>query len=60
MYITANKGDEVEILYIGKLKDQTVFDSTDEKGPFKFTIGKEISRTFSWRSLWQSQWKIGC
>lgn len=41
MYKIASIGDEVEILYRGKLKDQTVFDSTDEKGPFKFTIGSD-------------------
>lgn len=34
-----NVGDEVEILYVGKLKDETVFDSTNDVGPFKFTVG---------------------
>ena len=41
MCTTAHKGEEVEILYTGRLKDQTVFDSTDNKGPFKFVIGSE-------------------
>lgn len=34
-------GDTVDILYTGKLKDQTIFDSTDDKGPFRFTVGSE-------------------
>jgi FKBP-type peptidyl-prolyl cis-trans isomerase 2 len=41
MCAAANKGDQVEILYTGKLKDQTVFDTTDDKGPFKFIVGSE-------------------
>lgn len=34
-------GSEVEILYQAKLEDGTLFDSTDERGPFKFYAGRE-------------------
>ncbi|MDR3647220.1 MAG: FKBP-type peptidyl-prolyl cis-trans isomerase [Candidatus Babeliales bacterium] len=34
-----NIGDEIEILYTGKLKDGTIFDSTKDIGSFKFTVG---------------------
>jgi peptidylprolyl isomerase len=34
-----NIGDEIEVLYTGKLKDGTVFDSTKDMGAFKFTVG---------------------
>lgn len=39
--IVANKGDEVEILYVGKLKDGTIFDTTEGKAPFKFIAGTD-------------------
>jgi peptidylprolyl isomerase len=32
-------GDEVEIEYVGKLEDGTVFDSTDGRGAFAFEAG---------------------
>lgn len=48
MHVAAKNGDEVEVIYVGKLKDQTIFDSTDEKKPFKFVIGSEnILKSFS-------------
>lgn len=34
-----NIGDQIEILYTGKLKDGTIFDSTKDIGSFKFTVG---------------------
>ena len=34
-------GSEVEVLYLAKLEDGTVFDSTEEKGPFKFYAGRD-------------------
>lgn len=41
MSIVANQGDKVEILYTGKLKDQTIFDTTADRGPFQFVIGSQ-------------------
>ena len=35
----AKKGDTVKIHYTGKLKDDTVFDSSLERDPLQFTIG---------------------
>jgi FKBP-type peptidyl-prolyl cis-trans isomerase 2 len=35
------QGDQVEIEYVGKLEDGTVFDSTDGKGPFAFEAGSD-------------------
>lgn len=35
------KGKEVEIHYTGKLQDGRVFDSTEERGPFKFVAGSD-------------------
>lgn len=32
-------GDSVEINYVGKLQDDTVFDSTEGRGPFAFEAG---------------------
>ena len=37
---TAKKGDYIEVHYEGKLTDGTVFDSSFDKEPFKFTLGK--------------------
>lgn len=34
------KGSQVTAYYTGKLLDGTVFDSTDKRGPFKFTLGR--------------------
>jgi peptidylprolyl isomerase len=36
---TVSQGDEIEILYSAKLKDGSVFDTTDTKNPFKFIVG---------------------
>lgn len=38
---TVAKGNEVEISYTGRLKDQTIFDSTEGREPFKFVTGSE-------------------
>jgi FKBP-type peptidyl-prolyl cis-trans isomerase len=35
----AEKGDVVEVDYTGKLTDDTVFDSSEERGPIEFTLG---------------------
>ena len=35
------QGDQVEIEYVGKLEDGTVFDSTDGKGSFRFQAGSD-------------------
>lgn len=44
----ANTGDQVEVSYAGKLKDQTVFDSSEGRAPLKFTVGSpEILKGFS-------------
>jgi peptidylprolyl isomerase len=37
----AKQGDHVEIEYVGKLPDGTVFDSTDGRGPFSFEAGSQ-------------------
>lgn len=37
----ASNGDTVRIHYSGKLKDGTVFDSSDGKDPLQFTIGEK-------------------
>jgi peptidylprolyl isomerase len=34
-------GDTVEIEYIGKLKDGTIFDQSEEKGPLRFEVGTD-------------------
>ena len=36
----AKKGDYIEVHYEGKLTDGTVFDSSFDKAPFKFTLGR--------------------
>jgi peptidylprolyl isomerase len=38
----ANTGDTVRIHYTGKLKDGTVFDSSDGREPLEFTIGQNM------------------
>jgi peptidylprolyl isomerase len=38
---TAQIGNIVSVFYIGKLSDGTIFDSTEEKEPFVFTIGND-------------------
>jgi len=38
---TAQIGNSVSVYYIGKLADGTIFDSTEEKEPFVFTIGND-------------------
>jgi peptidylprolyl isomerase len=38
----ANSGDTVCIHYTGKLKDVTVFDSSDGREPLEFTIGQNM------------------
>jgi len=36
----AKQGDTVKIHYMGKLEDGTVFDSSQERHPLQFTIGR--------------------
>ncbi len=36
----AKKGDKVKVRYTGKLDDGTVFDSSENRPPLEFTIGK--------------------
>lgn len=36
----AKQGDTVQVHYTGKLEDGTVFDSSRERGPVQFTIGR--------------------
>ena len=36
----AKQGDTVQLHYMGKLQDGTVFDSSRERHPLQFTIGK--------------------
>jgi peptidylprolyl isomerase len=36
----AKKGDTVKVHYTGKLEDGTVFDSSVDKDPLEFTLGK--------------------
>jgi FKBP-type peptidyl-prolyl cis-trans isomerase 2 len=36
----ANNGDTVQLHYMGKLQDGTIFDSSRERHPLQFTIGK--------------------
>lgn len=36
----AKQGNTVEIQYTGRLPDGHVFDSSDKKGPLRFTVGK--------------------
>ena len=35
------KGNEVQILYVAKLKDGTIFDTTEGRSPFKFIAGSD-------------------
>jgi len=37
----AKEGDTVQVHYTGKLKDGTVFDTSEEREPLSFTIGEE-------------------
>ena len=34
------RGEEVEVNYVGRLEDGSVFDSTEQRGPFRFTLGR--------------------
>jgi FKBP-type peptidyl-prolyl cis-trans isomerase 2 len=36
----AKQGDTVQVNYTGKLQDGTVFDTSLDRGPLKFTLGK--------------------
>jgi FKBP-type peptidyl-prolyl cis-trans isomerase 2 len=36
----AKQGDTVQLHYMGKLQDGTIFDSSRERNPLQFTIGK--------------------
>lgn len=36
-----NQGDTVKVHYTGKLEDDTVFDSSIEREPIKFTLGQK-------------------
>jgi len=36
----AKQGDTVKVHYTGKLEDGTVFDSTEDRDPIKFTVGQ--------------------
>jgi peptidylprolyl isomerase len=38
----ANDGDTVRVHYTGKLEDGTVFDSSLERDPLEFTLGKDM------------------
>lgn len=38
---TAQIGNHVSVSYVGKLDDGTIFDSTEEKEPFEFTLGND-------------------
>jgi len=37
----AKVGNKVTVNYVGKLDDGTVFDTTDDHGPFQFELGKD-------------------
>lgn len=34
------KGDKIKVQYVGKLKDGTVFDKSEENQPLEFTVGE--------------------
>jgi len=36
----AKQGDTVQVNYTGKLQDGTVFDTSRDRGPLRFTVGK--------------------
>lgn len=38
---TVQIGNHVSVSYVGKLDDGTIFDSTEEKEPFEFTLGND-------------------
>lgn len=35
----ASTGDKVRVHYTGRLQDDTVFDTSEERGPLEFTVG---------------------
>lgn len=39
MMVQAKEGDKVQVDYLGKFDDGTIFDSSEERGPLEFTIG---------------------
>lgn len=43
---TVTKGDEIKILFTGRLQDQTVFSHTDNENPMKIIVGSPEVKNF--------------